>query len=152
DLEAACEAGLVRTVKGMSEHTERRILDAIRQAKAPDAHRVLLPEALGLAGELRTQLGSVAGGGTADAAGDLRRWTEWVDELSLVVATERRADTLKRACQAPLLAEVTSVDATGLAGRLATGLPVRVLVTPRAAYATALLRATGSAGHVERLE
>src|SRR5438093_11638299 len=34
----------------------------------------------------------------------------------------------------------------------ATGLPVSVSVVPRAAYATALLRATGSAAHVQRLE
>jgi DNA polymerase (family X) len=42
-LEAACVSGRVRTLKGMGEKTERRILDEIRRLRAPEARRALLP-------------------------------------------------------------------------------------------------------------
>jgi len=152
DLEAACVAGRVRTIKGMGEKTERRILEAIRRLREPDAQRVLLPEALEVAGAMRVYLAKASGAATAEIAGDLRRWAESVDELSLVVGSDRPDDAMKDALRAPVLAEVTTRDKAAFEGRLATGLPVRVHVTSRSSYATTLLRATGSAAHVQHLE
>ncbi len=152
DLEAACVAGRVRSVKGMGEKTERRILDAIRRMRAPEAQRVLLPEALADAAALSAHLRKAPVSASVEAAGDLRRWAESLDELSLVVAADRPPDAMKHALRAPLLAEVTSRDQETFQGRLASGLSVRVQVVSRAACAPALLRATGSAAHVEHLE
>ena len=152
DLEAACVAGRVRTIKGMGEKTERRILEAIRRLREPKAQRLLLPEALSASDSMCAHLERARGAATAEAAGELRRWTESIDELSLVVGSDRPADTMKDALGAPMLAEVTARDTTTFEGRLATGLPVRMHVVPRSAYATTLLRATGSAGHVRHLE
>ena len=152
DLEAACLAGRVKTIKGMGEKTEQRILEAIRRLREPEAQRALLPEALAVADSMRAFLGKAAGAASAEVAGELRRWAESVDELSLVVASDRPADTMKDALRAPALAEVTSREKASFEGRLATGLPVRVHVAPRAAFATTLLRATGSAAHVQHLE
>src|SRR5262249_22351361 len=104
DLAAACEAGRVRTIKGMGEKTERRI----GRWTPPAPPGVLLPEALALADQFGGQLGRAPGALTAEAAGDLRRFTESVDELSLVVATDRPADTLDAARRMPFIAEVTS--------------------------------------------
>src|SRR5437870_1340136 len=84
DLEAACVAGRVRSVKGMGEKTERRILDAIRRMRAPEAQRVLLPEALADAAALSAHLRKAPVSASVEAAGDLRRWAESLDELSLV--------------------------------------------------------------------
>ena len=152
DLEAACVAGRVRTVKGMSEKTERRILEAIRKLREPEAQRVLLPEALAIAEAMKNHLGKDPGIGSVEAAGDLRRWDESVDQLSLIVASDRPADTMKHALQAPLLADVTSRAKQVLEGRLASGLALRVQIVTRSAHASTLLRATGSAAHVEHLE
>jgi DNA polymerase (family 10) len=152
DLEAACEAGRVRALKGFGEKTELRILGAIRRQRDPEAPRVLLPEALETAEVMRAHLGRAPAAAAADVAGELRRRVESVDALSLVVASDRPSDTVKKGLEAPLLAEVTSRDSTGFAGRLATGLTVRVHVAPRAGYAAALLQATGSEAHVQRLE
>jgi len=152
DLEAACVAGRVRSVKGMGEKSERRILEAIRRMREPDARRVLLPEALAIADAMRAHLDRAPAGANAEAAGDLRRWAESVDELSLVVGSDRPSDAMKHALQAPLLADVASRGEEIFQGRLASGLPVRVQVVPRAAYAPALLRATGSTAHVQHLE
>ena len=152
DLEAACEAGRVRTIKGLGEKSERRILEAIRKLQAPESRRVLLPEALAAGETMCAYLGRAPGATAAEAGGELRRRVESVDELSLVVASARPSETVKAGLRAPLLAEVTSQNRTGFEGRLATGLPVRVHVAPRAGYAAALLRATGSAAHVQHLE
>jgi DNA polymerase (family 10) len=152
DLEAACVAGRVRTVKGMSEKSERRILEAIRKLREPEAQRVLLPEALATAEAMHNHLVKAPGTGRVEAAGDLRRWNESVDQLSLVVAADQPADTMKHALRAPLLAEVTSPGKQVLEGRLASGLPLRVQIVSPSAYASTLLRATGSAAHVEHLE
>ena len=152
DLEAACVAGRVRTVKGIGERTERRILEAIRKLREPEAQHVLLPEALAIADALSSHLGKAPGIAGVDAAGDLRRWRESVDRLSIVVASDRPDDAMKHASRAPLLSEVTSRGKQVLEGRLASGLPLRVEVVAHPAYASALLRATGSAAHVERLE
>ena len=152
DLEAACVAGRVRTVKGMSEKSERRILEAIRKLREPEAQRVLLPEALATAEAMHNHLVKAPGTGSIEAAGDLRRWNESVDQLSLIVAADQPPDTMKHALRAPLLAEVTSRSKQVLEGRLASGLPLRVQIVPPSAYAATLLRATGSAAHVEHLE
>jgi DNA polymerase (family 10) len=151
DLEAACVAGRVRTVKGMGEKSERRLLEAIRRLREPETQRVLLPEGLAVADAMRAHLARAPAVVSAEAAGDLRRWAESIDRLSLVVGSERPADTMKHALQAPLV-EVTSRGKEQFDGQLASGLPVRVHVVSRAAYASTLLRATGSAGHVEHLE
>ena len=135
DLEAACKAGRVRAVKGMGEKTERVILEHIRRRREPEARRALLPEALAAAQTMRAHLRGAPGAQAVEVAGDLRRLTESVDSLSLVVASDSQVDTMNDARQAP-----------------ATGLPVSVSVVPRAAYATTLLRATGSAAHVQHLE
>jgi DNA polymerase (family X) len=152
DLEAACEAGRVRTIKGLGEKSERRILEAIRKLQAPESQRVLLPEALAAGEAMCAYLVRAPDSPAAEAAGELRRRVESVDELSLVVASDRPSEAVKAGLRAPLLAEVTSQNRTGFEGRLATGLPVRVHVAPRAGYAAALLRATGSPAHVQHLE
>jgi DNA polymerase (family 10) len=152
DLEAACEAGRVRAIKGFGEKTERRILQAIGRLREPESPRVLLPEALTAAEAMCAHLGRAPGVTVAEVAGELRRRVESIDELSLVVASDRPSETVKGGLHAPLLAEVASQDETGFEGRLATGLPLRVRVVPRAAYAAALLRATGSEAHVQHLE
>src|SRR5215813_7984331 len=128
DLEAACVAGRVRSVKGMGEKTERRILEEIRRLRAPEAQRVLLPEALAIADVMRAHLDKSPGSAGAEAAGELRRWAESVGELSLVVATDRPAEAMKHALRAPLLSEVTSREKEGFHGRLASSLPVRVQI------------------------
>ena len=152
DLEAACVAGRVRTVKGMTEKSEQRILEAIRKLRAPEAQRVLLPEALAIAEAMTNHFGKAADTASAEVAGELRRWSESIDQLSLVVAADRPTDAMKHALRAPLLAEVTSRRHQVLEGRLASGLPLRVQIVSRPEHAPTLLRATGSTAHVEHLE
>src|SRR5438094_890190 len=82
------------------------VLEAIRKLRAPEAQRVLLPEALATAEAMHNHLVKAPGTGKVEAAGDLRRWDESLDLLSLIVAADQPADTMKHALRAPLLAEV----------------------------------------------
>src|SRR5262245_1123818 len=152
DLEAACMAGRVSTLKGMGEKTERRILDDIRRLREPEARRLLLPEALAAADALRGFFARASGAEGTEVAGELRRWAESVGQLSFVIASDRPTDTMSDALRAPALTDVTSRETASFEGGLASGVPVRVQVVPRAALATTLLRATGSKAHVEHLE
>src|SRR2546426_4204290 len=74
-LEAACRAGQVRTVKGFGEKTERRILSAIQKLAAPDGVKILLPAALDVAELVLAHLRRAPGTHAVEVAGDLRRWT-----------------------------------------------------------------------------
>jgi DNA polymerase (family 10) len=152
DLEAACVGGRVRTLKGMGDKTERRILDEIRRLREPEARRLLLPEALAAADAMRGFLARSSAAESAEVAGELRRRAESVGELSFVVTSDRPADTMRDALRAPALTGLTSREETTFEGRLASGVPVRVHVVSAAEFATTLMRATGSAAHVERLE
>jgi DNA polymerase (family X) len=154
-LRAACEAGRVRTVKGFGEKTERRILESIRALEtthaAPAPTRVLLPHALDVAERVLAHLRAIPGVTAAEIAGDLRRWTETVDRLVVVLAAREPAPALEAALGSRLLvSRGTREGATALA-TLVTGLPIELRVTTPDRWATTLLAATGSPAHLRDL-
>ena len=159
-LRAACEAGRVRTVKGFGAKTERRILDGIRALEAgpatadgaPPPTRVLLPQALDVAERVLAQLRAVPGVTAAEVAGDLRRWTETVDRLVVVLASRRPEAALDGALASPLLVSHGIRDGLIARATLVTGLPIEVRATTPDHWAAALLAATGSPAHLRALD
>ncbi len=161
ELEAACEAGRVRGVKGFGEKTERRILESIRgesirglgpaAERPPAPTRVLLPQALEVAERVLAHLRTVPGVTAAEVAGDLRRWTETVDRLVVVLASRKPDAALDGALASPLL--VSRGDRDGLTARatLVTGLPIELRATTPDRWAATLLTATGSDAHLRGL-
>jgi DNA polymerase (family X) len=158
ELRAACEAGRVRTVKGMGVKTERRILDSILalESGAPPperpAARVLLSQALDVADRVLAHLRTVPGVTAAEVAGDLRRSTETVDRLVIVLASRRPEATLDAALASPLLVSPGTRDGHLARAMLVTGLPLELHVTAPDRWAATLLAATGSAAHLRDLE
>ena len=155
-LRAACEAGRVRTVKGFGEKTERRILESIRALDAsgqetPAPSRVLLPQALDAAERVLAYLRAVPGVTAAEVAGDLRRWTETVDRLVVVLASPMPATALDRALASPLLVSPGTRDGLTARATVVTGLPLELRVTTPDGWAAALLAATGSDAHLRAL-
>jgi DNA polymerase (family X) len=152
-LRAACEAGRVRTVKGFGEKTERRILESIRAlettAAAPAPTRVLLPHALDVGERVLTHLRAIPGVTAAEIAGDLRRWTETVDRLVVVLAAREPEAALEAALASPLL--VSRGARAGAVATLVTGLPIELRVTAPDRWAATLLAATGSPAHLRDL-
>src|SRR5262249_53535062 len=73
ELEAACAEGRARTVKGIGEKTERRLLEAIRTLKEPGPFRLHLHQALDAADPLLAHLRAAPGARRVALVGDLRR-------------------------------------------------------------------------------
>jgi DNA polymerase (family 10) len=87
----------------------------------------------------------------ADLAGALRRRTETVSQLDLVVATLEPRAVLEHLARFPLAAEVLERGADRIVMRLAGGLPLRASVVPPRAFAVTLHRLTGSDDHLAKL-
>jgi DNA polymerase (family 10) len=156
-LRAACEAGRVRAVKGFGEKTERRILESIRAldagaTEAPAPRPALLPHALDAAERLLAHLRAVPGVTAAEVAGDLRRWTETVDRLIVVLASRKPDAALEGALASPLLVSRGVREGSTARATLVTGLPLELRVTTPDRWAAALLAATGSDAHLRALE
>ena len=156
-LRAACEAGRVRTVKGFGEKTERRILESIRALDAassddaPASSRVLLPHAVDVAERVLAHVRAIPGVTAAEVAGDLRRWTETVDRLVVVLASPRPGAALDAALSSPLLVSRGTRDGLVARTTLVTGLPLELRATAPEGWAATLLAATGSDGHLRDL-
>jgi DNA polymerase (family 10) len=155
-LRAACEAGRVRTIKGFGEKTERRILESIRALDAaaeepPAPTRVLLPHALDAAERVLAHLRAVPGVTATEVAGDLRRWTETVDRLVVVLASRKPDAALDGALASPLLVSRGTRDGLTARATLVTGLPIELHATRPDLWAAALLAATGSDAHLRAL-
>lgn len=155
ELEAACSAGRVRAVRGFGEKTERRIIESIRALEtataSPGPTRVLLAQALDVADRVLGHLRALPGVTAAELAGDLRRSTETVDGLVIVLASRQPDTVLDGALASPLL--VSRGARAGLTARatLVTGLPLELRATTADHLAAALLAATGAGEHLQGL-
>ena len=148
-LREAAEKGRLRSIKGVGESTERRILERIRQLEAPP--RLLLPAADDAAEELLAYLRQAPGTVAAEVAGGVRRRTETVDELVFVLASTRAAEAVDHVRSASFLS-TGKREGDIVRASLPGNLPLEVrVVTPRR-YPTELLFATGAAAHVEQLQ
>jgi DNA polymerase (family 10) len=151
ELRAACETGRVRAVKGMGEKTERRLLEQIRALDEPRRARVLLSDALGVAEPFLAHCRAAPGLTHADYAGDLRRATETVESLVVILGAGRPAAALERALASPLIAAVGARGRDAARATLTIGLGLELRVVPPERYAAALLEATGAPAHVAHL-
>ena len=154
-LREACEAGRVRTVKGFGEKTERRLLENIRTLESPEAappaDRVLLPHALDVAEPVLDHLRAIPAVTAVEVAGDLRRWTETVDRLVVVLAARAPEPALEAALASPLLVSRGARAGASALATLVTGLPIELRATTPDRWAATLLAATGSAAHLRDL-
>jgi DNA polymerase (family X) len=84
-------------------------------------------------------------------AGALRRWTETVDDLIIVVASTRPAAAIEYALASPLIVMVTRREESFCRATLTTGVPIEVRAVPPNRYPGELLHATGARAHIEHL-
>jgi DNA polymerase (family X) len=148
-LKEAGTRGRLRTIKGIGAGTERRILERIRRLEGPP--RVLLPEAASAGEDLLAHLGQAPGVVEADVGGGLRRRTETVDELVLVLASTKPTAALDYVRSASFLSSGKRKGHT-VRAVLPGGLPVEIRVVAPRRYATELLFATGAPAHIDRLQ
>ncbi len=146
---AACRDHRVREVPGFGEISERKVLAAIeeRQLHGVRALHVDAEErALAIASHLRADP-SVQ---RVEVAGDVRRWLEIAERLAFAVASSSPDAVLARLREFPLVA-AAELAGDAIDARLADGLRCKLVVAEHARFGWAMIRATGSAAHVELL-
>ena len=150
-LEAAAEAGRIRTLKGLGAKLEERILAGLsRQTSGPE--RFLLGEALPLAREI------VAAFRLADPAlealqyaGSARRSCPTIGDLDFVALAPEPSSALDAFVSLPHVAVVDRRDEACVDVRLHNGKRCSLFVATRESWGAALVMWTGSAAHRERL-
>lgn len=150
-LEAAARAGKLRTLAGMGERSETRLLESIAGLKARQTARVSIARARPVAAGLLERLRGLQGVVAAEPAGSLRRWRETVGDIDLLVGAHTPRAVIKAFLAFPEVARVRGEGDTKASVVLANGLAVQVWVHPPAHFGTALQYATGSQAHNVRL-
>jgi DNA polymerase (family 10) len=151
DLKAACEQGAVAQVKGFGAKSQAKLLADLTSIEAPPEQAVLLDHALDAAEKIIAYLRGTAELFEVAAAGALRRRAEIVRRISLVAAGEPKP-ILDRFLSYPALLRTDEIDDTRCLARLASGLPVELVVVPPADYIAVLHARTGSRRHLEKLD
>jgi DNA polymerase (family 10) len=152
ELEAAAREGRLRQVRGLSTRAEERILAGIGALADGPRRRMLMGEAHWLSERLVALLGQLPGVISASAAGSVRRCSETVGDLDVLVETVRPADVMAALAALPGIEPVFA--GTGMRGghdratlQLADGPRVDVLTMPPGAAGSYLVHFTGSAEH-----
>jgi len=150
ELEAAARAGKLRSLPGMGEKSEARVIDGIEALKRRPKRRLLgnvRPIALDLLEWLRAQPGVEQ----AEAAGSLRRWKATIGDLDLVVASRAPAVVMAAFTALPQVLRVLGQGENKASVELKDGLNIQLWVQPPERFGTLLQFVTGSKDHNVRL-
>jgi DNA polymerase (family 10) len=146
ELREAAAAGRLRAVPGIGPRTEAQLLEALAKAAEPRPQRGLL---LNRAWEL---VGGIADAHGGDVAGDVRRWRDSCERLSVVCAAPDPAAVLARFAELPQIVALIEQESRRALGVTVEGVPVELVVAEPERFGTALVRATGAPAYVAALE
>ncbi len=146
EVERAAREGKLRTLPGLGEKSERKILAGI-EALHRRSERIPLGTAWPVAQEILAALRQVRGVVQAEAAGSLRRMRATVGDIDLLVASADPEPVMDRFVSLPLVAEVSLRGPTKCTVILQNGLQVDLRVLPPERYGSLLQYFTGSKDH-----
>lgn len=146
DLVVAIETGAAAAVKGVGEATLQSWLDVLELSNpgAIPAHQAAV-----LSGMMRSHLAEMLGA-RVEVAGEVRRVTEWVDRIDLLVETEDR-DGTGLVLRSSVIGRPTGSRESEECFESFSGVEVVVGLTSAAAWGSGLVRATGPPPHVRML-
>ena len=144
ELRAAIEEGRLGDVRGVGPKTEERVREALARPEPARRPRLLLHRA-------RALLEAIATGVGGEPAGDPRRWVDAPRRLAVVTAAEEPDHAVRAFADLPAVVALVERSAAGAVGVTVDGVAVELVVAPRSAFGTALLRATGSDAFVGSL-
>ncbi len=151
ELEDAARDGRLASLPGFGSKTAETVLKGIGFLRRVQAFR-LSHHAVEEAGMLQAALERLPGVSRAIIAGEVRRRTEVVRDLVLVLVAEVPADEVFRSlAQVPGLEEIAGEDERRVTLRTSSGMAARIVVTPAVNLGAVLVQATGSEGHLARL-
>ncbi len=150
-LRAAAEEGRIRTVRGLSERTEKMILDGITRLETQPPRRLYLHQAEEHIAALIEILGAVPGVTSIEPAGSYRRRKETIGDLDLLAETTDPAALMERFASLGGPADVLARGGHKSAIRLVRGPQVDLMVMPPGTAGAYRLHFTGSKEHNVRL-
>jgi DNA polymerase (family 10) len=148
DLRRALSEHRVRDLEGFGAKSEEKLARALTRFEAQGAvDRTPISVALPLAQRIAARLLEVPGASQALPCGSLRRFSETVGDVDLVVVAERAAPVMEALVAMPFVERVlVQGDAkTSVVSRRGTQVDVRVVASHQ--LGAALLYFTGSKGH-----
>lgn len=152
ELEAAAVDGRLARLPRFGQKTSENILKGIAFLRQTGAYR-LSHHATEEAEGLRAALDRLPGVTRAVIAGDVRRRTEVVKDLVLVLIAEvTPGELFKRLSAVPGVHEFAGQDERRLTLRFAGGSSAQIMVTTPVNAGAVLVHATGSEAHLRQLE
>lgn len=146
DLEAACKAQRVRTVKGLGAKTEANILAGVERLRK-HTERTPIGIASPVAEAIVNQLRLLPAVQRAEPAGSLRRGRETIGDLDFVVSSDEPEIVMDAFVNLPGVERVLAHGRTKSSIILSGGLQADLLVVVDAEFASALHHFTGSKEH-----
>jgi DNA polymerase (family 10) len=151
-LKRACEAGQLAAVKGFGAKTQQKILEGIDRWERRD-ERVRLIDALDDAEPLRAYLAAHPSVKGLELAGSLRRWRETASDADFVALSGDSKELIDHLLRYPAVTRTVLQEERRAIVGLSNGFTIELhVVRDEAEFAPALVRLTGSAAHVARLE
>ena len=151
ELEAAAHDGRLAQLPRFGPRTSENLLKAIAYLRQASAYR-LSHHAADEAEGLRAALERLPGVTSAIIAGDVRRRSEVVKDVIIVLIAEAPpADLFRRLSQLPGVHEFAGQDERRLTLRFAGGSTAQVVATTPVNAGAVLVQATGSDGHLREL-
>jgi DNA polymerase (family 10) len=147
---AAARAGQIKELPGFGKLSEQKILKAIEERRTRGTREIHV-DAEQHVDSLAHYLRAHESATRVEVAGQVRRWCEIVDHLTLAIETPDRETVIDRIANYGL---VTSIDRSAdiVAARLANGMRCEVHLATKAHFGWAFVCATGSPEHVEQLK
>lgn len=147
-LQKAIDDEQLRELPGLGEKSEEKIRRAIdRLGLHGKDRRTPLVEVYGFAHSLARRIGEVSGVTDAEPCGSLRRFSETIGDIDIVVATEDSAAVHQAVLAFPEVADVVGSGATKTSFLTREGLQVDVRTVAPDQLGSALLYFTGSKAH-----
>ncbi|HEY9714087.1 MAG TPA: helix-hairpin-helix domain-containing protein, partial [Chroococcales cyanobacterium] len=147
-LEQACLEHRVAAVKGFGSKTEATILKSLQSYRA-QIRKTRLVDAIDAAEDLERHLSAVKSVQQAEIAGEVRRWMEVVDQITVVAETTNSEALWKALKKFPLVTEVVHQDEQQCRVRLTEGLGAEVIAVSN--FGAGLIEHTGNELHIEQL-
>lgn len=150
-LEEAARTGRLARVPGLGPASVARILSGLERMRAR-AGRFRLDDAREAGARLRVWLQEEPAVERVEIAGSVRRACPVVHDVDLLVASETPGPVVERFLGHPAIAAIEARSDAAARARLADDVPADLVVVDPSRWPVALVRETGSAGHVARLE
>ncbi len=148
DLRAAIAAERVRELPGLGPKSEEKMARSIeRLGLHGKDRRTPIIQALPVARECASHLATLDGVADVQVCGSLRRFSDTIGDIDIVVASDQPATVMAAAASLPMASEVIASGATKTSVLTYRGLQVDVRVVAPAQFGAACIYFTGSKQH-----